>query len=391
MLRIYRLSFQRAHFGEGTLDSAALGFFADRLFSALCHEIIQVGGKAAYERFLDLCKNSQFALSDAMPYIEKVVNGVDSSQNGQAQSVSPIQYFLPKPFVKLPKKESLGDEEGRKLAKSAKKLKHIEVEKFIDFVNGRADLVGLSKSADFGQEVADAKNQISRIGKDTKPYSVGVFSYGQTSDEKQGTEQSVKKRVGLYIITDFDNGFEHVLSDVLKGVSVQESGGQSGVLESSSFRTLLTALGLSGIGGKRSSGLGKFKVEAEVTASDALGQQWLSSVVSGRDAVQSESGDSLMLLTTAAPNNTELENAGGENLLKDATFLLEKKSGFICSQNGGEMLRKRDVYKFKAGSCFSRAFSGEISDVRPRDYPHRVDSFSKPLFFKFKAEVGGEA
>ncbi|MBZ4288377.1 type III-A CRISPR-associated RAMP protein Csm4, partial [Mycobacterium tuberculosis] len=109
---------------------------------------------------------------------------------------------------------------------------------------------------------------------------------------------------------------------------------------------LLTRLlkGISALGGERTSGFGAFNLtESEAPAA-------LTPTV---DAA------SLMTLTTSLPTDDELEAA-----LAGATYRLVKRSGFVASSTYADMpLRKRDIYKFAAGSVFSRPFQGGILDV----------------------------
>ena len=54
-------------------------------------------------------------------------------------------------------------------------------------------------------------------------------------------------------------------------------------------------------------------------------------------------------------------------VLEGASYLLEKKSGFVASPDyAPEWRRKRDSYAFKAGSCFLERFSGQLKDVSRR-------------------------
>ena len=66
-----------------------------------------------------------------------------------------------------------------------------------------------------------------------------------------------------------------------------------------------------------------------------------------------------MLLSVALPADDELENA-----LENASYLLEKRSGFVASSDYAEEWRKKkDLYVFTAGSCFVNCFAGDIYDV----------------------------
>lgn len=82
-----------------------------------------------------------------------------------------------------------------------------------------------------------------------------------------------------------------------------------------------------------------------------------------------------MLLSVALPADDELENA-----LENASYLLEKRSGFVASSDYAEEWRKkRDLYVFTAGSCFVNCFAGDIYDVSEGG-KHPVYRYAKPIF-----------
>lgn len=67
-----------------------------------------------------------------------------------------------------------------------------------------------------------------------------------------------------------------------------------------------------------------------------------------------------------------------------AKYLLKKSSGFAFSQGVKDNYRKQDLYKFKAGSTFTKTFKGQIVDVRPDNFPHPVWNYAKPLFYSLE-------
>ena len=85
--------------------------------------------------------------------------------------------------------------------------------------------------------------------------------------------------------------------------------------------------------------------------------------------------DRYMLLSVALPADEELENA-----MENASYLLEKRSGFVASSDYAEEWRKkRDLYVFTAGSCFVNCFAGDIYDVSEGG-KHPVYRYAKPIF-----------
>lgn len=64
--KIYKMSFHRAHFGKGYLNSSGMLFDASRLYSALCLEAIK---NDCLDEFVNLSFKDDFYLSDAFPYV----------------------------------------------------------------------------------------------------------------------------------------------------------------------------------------------------------------------------------------------------------------------------------------------------------------------------------
>ena len=82
-----------------------------------------------------------------------------------------------------------------------------------------------------------------------------------------------------------------------------------------------------------------------------------------------------MLLSGAFPQEKELDQS-----LEGASYLLNKRSGYVASEfYAEEYRRKRDLYVFAAGSCFKNEFEGDIYDVT-NGGSHPVYRYAKPLF-----------
>ena len=127
---------------------------------------------------------------------------------------------------------------------------------------------------------------------------------------------------------------------------------------------LLDALSYTGIGGKKSTGLGKFDFRRAKEAD----------IKSLKEALERKR-DWNMLLSSAFPQEDELENA-----MEGASYLLEKRSGFVASEDYADTFRrKRDMYVFAAGSCFKERFAGDIFEVSDGGR-HPVYRYAKALF-----------
>ena len=56
------------HSGEGSLADSNHVFYADTLFSALCHEAILTGGQDRLNRFINMVQNNDMKFSDKFIY-----------------------------------------------------------------------------------------------------------------------------------------------------------------------------------------------------------------------------------------------------------------------------------------------------------------------------------
>ena len=132
--------------------------------------------------------------------------------------------------------------------------------------------------------------------------------------------------------------------------------------EKAIFEELLLALSVSGIGGKRSSGLGRFNVLRGKTPETLVNR------------LEKTSG-TYMSLSTSLPKEHEMEES-----LAGASYKVIKRSGFVFSnQYAQENRKKRDLYVMDAGSCFKHMFDGDIYDVS-NDGAHPVFRYAIPFW-----------
>lgn len=224
-------------------------------------------------------------------------------------------YLVPKPLHSV---RSDGSSMQKKLAK---KIGFLPAAQLGSFLDGTADLKELAaRQTKIGVHAVSAKAAIHNGKKDADPYRVGYFRF--------------ELDAGLWLLATGSESELGLLTRLLKGISA--------------------------LGGERTSGFGAFNLtESEAPAA-------LTPTV---DAA------SLMTLTTSLPTDDELEAA-----LAGATYRLVKRSRFVASSTYADMpLRKRDIYKFAAGSVFSRPFQGGILDVSLGGN-HPVYSYARPLF-----------
>ncbi len=205
-------------------------------------------------------------------------------------------YYIPKPMIYIEQKE-----ENYKLFK---KINYITEDTLDFFLKG--ELYPEDELENFILGESDIRTRVA-IGGD--PYQVGTFTFN--------------KNAGLYVIV------EHTSDYIFE---------------------VFERLQYSGLGGKRSSGLGRFSFTLE-------------------PCYDFPQGDKKILLNTAMAKEDELEEA-----LRGANYLLQKRAGFIHESN----YKKQDFYSFKAGSVFVNTFQGDIFDVGNDQHP--VYRYCLPMF-----------
>ena len=300
--KMYELSFPNGvHFGDRSLDEAMLTFSADTLFSALYQEALKAGPEYAEWLYSSAVQGS-IRLSDAFPYVDDT-------------------YYLPKPLVRPETEDSQGDSVVKK---AFKKLKYIPMDLMGDYLAGKLDA---QKENIRLKKLARTYLKTSAYvpdDEDTLPYHVGTAYFGEGC--------------GLYIIT------------------AAETEEQEGKLYE-----LLDMLSFAGIGGKRTSGLGRFQITKEIEPDPASFEK---------------DGDWVMALNICLPGDDEIES-----VMDGALYQVKKKGGFVASETfAPENRKKKDLFMFSAGSCFRQRFEGDVFDVADGG-THPVYRYGKPLFW----------
>ena len=209
-------------------------------------------------------------------------------------------YYIPKPLVKI-QTESQGNS---KLKKAFKKLSYIPSDKLEVYLKGQLD--------------AEKEND------KPSPYRVGVFNFNEGN--------------GLYVIVGYED------DDTLYLVS-----------------DLLESLSFSGLGGRKSTGLGRFELKS--------GE--LDDIILKRLNDNSKVKTSL---SVALPTEEELPT-----VIENSRCKMLKRSGFVASTTyADEYLRKNDLYVFSAGSTFTKDFLGDVYDVS-NNGNHSVYRYAKPM------------
>ncbi len=230
------------------------------------------------------------------------------------------QYFLPKPMLYIEPK----DQGNSKVKKQYKKLKYIPVEEVSNFLSGDLNPENCSLE-NLGKEYSQVMAAVRREEEDALPYRVGNYLFND--------------KCGLYIIAAFaDEDVMYMLDD------------------------LFDSLSYTGIGGKRGSGKGRFELKQ-------------GNMDASLESMLGKESDKYMLISSALPTESELEKA-----LEGASYLIQKRSGFVYSESyAEEEMKKRDMYTMQAGSCFNEKFVGDIYDVNEGG-SHPVYRYAKGMF-----------
>lgn len=297
--KIYKMIFiQGVHFGDHSLEKSEITFQADTLFSALCIEALKID---KLDELLESVKEDHLVFSDAFPYM------------GQ-------EFFIPKPMKKI---EQVVQSEDVTTRKKFKKLEYIQVSLLDQYLKGQYSINKGSDIKKLGVHALKTSASI-RGNEEAVPYRVGIYRF--------------KEENGLYIVVGYDS--QEILD---------------------LFDELFEMLSLSGIGGKKNSGLGHFDLEIAE----------LPKELNKRLNTKGE----VMTLSVSLPTEDELDD-----VLDDSRYLLVKRSGFVDSYTySKEQRRKKDIYLFKAGSCFNKTYQGDVYDVSSGGN-HSVYKYAKPLF-----------
>lgn len=304
---LFRLNFSTLlHIGKdsggASLDDGLMTIHADTLFAALCCESVQDN---SINELVNYFAEGTLTISDALPYVGEEI-------------------FLPKPVLFTGNKKRAED---TGLKKRLKSVEYIPLSIFNEYVQGlqqaEIDLAKLEYT--FGQ--MSTTTRVAIQGNDPPlPYHVAAWKFAP--------------ECGLYII---------VRSEKPRARDT--------------FSKVLTRLGLSGVGGKQSSGWGKFTVQTSPVPCDLV------------DMLEDNQASCQMLLGTALPEDNELDE-----VLKNGWYTLVRRGGFIRSATYAPgQLKKRSLYMLGAGSCLSGRFRGGMYDLSDQG-GHPVWRCGKSLF-----------
>lgn len=318
---VIRLSFQTAvRFGDGRsangLDSANAVLPSDSLYAALMSITVQQDGIEELGRIKQQIEDDQLLLSSLLPYYIKDIPKDESET---------YIYCLPRPFIPGGQNQRR-ETESSSVKKDLKKIPYIPIDKFFSYLNfiesGDGDLHSFSVPPN-QKGVPVSYDRVSiRDEESPQPYTISAYRYqeGQT---------------GLYFVA-------YAPSTV----------------DREWLQRTLDELSVTGIGGKTSSGMGKFTFEIFSLNTDKSTKA-LGYLLSNTDA------DYYMSLGSIIPaNQQDIETLRSSN----SYYLLETRDGYSTSPNfvsdtGNLSLKRKRCVLLRMGSCFSKQLKGRIVDL----------------------------
>lgn len=323
---IFKLKFiSPVRFGSDSFSYALTGnsmtAYSDTLFSAICNEWKNIYGIESLVDFVEYAQKDEFLLSDLLPYKEE-------------------ELFIPKPVLYLNKTEKAAEEEEKNsIKKKMKKINYIPVSKLKDYINYLKNGGELPvDSVSFGENQVNTRVALPREDA-SLPYYVSGYNFADDS--------------GLYFILNISENY----------------------LEP--FQNVLLSLGETGIGGKKSSGFGKFILREEVYEIGKENKEYFGVYKSDYSLAEylTAEGKGNLSLSLVYPEKEDLEG-----LDEMDTYSLLTRKGFVYSEKyADEFVKRKSSVAFRQGSVFSKRMKGQILDLSIRG-THPVYRYGKGLF-----------
>lgn len=329
---LYKLRFPNGiHIGTAfgnTLEETMIGTYSDTFFSAIYNEYMKIYDD---NELYKISETGNFLVSDLLPFKEKKDISTD--------------FYLPKPFISIERKEIKKDDEEKIDRKKVKATNFIPADKlgeYFSFLKNGKNFPVIDDN--FGKKQLYTKNKVSLENEDTQLYNIEIFKFNEKS--------------GLYFIVKLpeDEKWQEI------------------------FQNILDSLALTGIGGKKNSGFGQFIAEDPMFFDGT-----------DFDAIESESdafinralftkSKKFLLLSSYSPKIEEIKKIK-EN---DNCYQLIKRSGFVNSSSYSEQAEKRkQVYMLSSGSVLNFKPEGKILDLSLHGN-HSIYRMGKPIVLGVK-------
>lgn len=313
--KLYKLTFNTpVHFGSdivgSSLEESDFICHSDTFFSALCLEYIKLNGAETIDDFIDFFNNGKLLISSLLPYKNN-------------------DLYIPKPSIVIERSDTKNENKEENSSSDRKKMKKLnyikvsDIDIYLNYIKGIGDFNFDYEYNNFAKYSLNQK--VGLRDEENRLYSLGTYSF--------------YKNNGLYFALSFSD------NETLK-----------------EFEKVLKSLSYSGIGGKRTHGLGNF----EYNESDF-------SVFENKLFKDSKYK---MLLSLFSPTENEMESIDFNN----SFYSLIKRNGFIYSNNySGNLSKRKSLSMFKEGSCFTDNINGNIKDVS-QNGNHKVYRYGKAFY-----------
>lgn len=329
MYYIFTLKFLTpVHFGDtangGSLDKFSLQCSADTLFAALCNEAANKGSDAV-ETLVKKTAEGKIVFSSLFPYWRTVDDD--------------LYFYLPKPLLKLEQDEQQSVKSFEEIKQLATKLKKQKKSTYIraSQINSLLESGGSDRQFAVPEFAAPlVAGRVALREEKPLPYYVGSYVFSENS--------------GLYFIL----GVEHEEEFML-------------------IKELLLSLGYSGIGGKRSSGYGKF----ELADNDLMLYDDGTAIAL---MLYNEKSKYQMCLAPVCPCVDEID------VVKQGSYKLIKRGGFIASSAAKDNIKRNSIYMLQEGSCFPERLRGQMLQQTVDGLAHDVYRDGIGMFVGLKNE-----
>ena len=329
---LYKLRFPNGiHIGTAsgnTLEETMISVYSDTFYSALFNEYMKIYNN---DELYKISETGNFLVSDLLPFKEKKDISTD--------------FYLPKPFISIERKEIKKDDEEKIDRKKVKATNFIPADKlgeYFSFLKNGKNFPVIDDN--FGKKQLYTKNKVSLENEDTQLYNIEIFKFNEKS--------------GLYFIVKLpeDDKWQEI------------------------FENILESLSLTGIGGKKNSGFGQFISEDPMffdgTDFDAIESEFDAFI---NRALFTKS-KKFLLLSSYSPKIEEIKKIK-EN---DNCYQLIKRSGFVNSSSYSEQAEKRkQVYMLSSGSVLNFKPEGKILDLSLHGN-HSIYRMGKPIVLGVK-------
>lgn len=343
---IFKLKFKSfVRFGQGRafggLTASNFSCCADTLFSALCCEILRSYGEKKMLDFVQEAKKGDLLISDMFPW-------------------KCDELYLPKPIIFFKgiesniKNNKRDDKENsdRKFFKNVQYIPLNMFNKYFKYIKTGSAISSDMKNSlaeQFAYELLIEKAAVGRDG-EAMPYTVSGWRFTDNS--------------GLYFIVRTKNK---------DNISL--------------LKTILDSLGISGIGGKKSTGMGKFELAEEPvilniknknTSNESVDYDTYSTVNGYENLAKMLDSESEYYMSLSVLSLSDSDFKSFEP--KRSFYSLLPRTGFVYSKEYSNVpLKKKPVVMFAAGSCFEKPFEGDVIDLSDKG-AHSVFRYGKGMY-----------